>query len=78
MKAQYVSSSNLDVVGYHRGNLIARFMSGAVYEYSKVPIRVFHEIVNAESPGVVFNVMVKGTYEYKKLTYDPFNHREAA
>lgn len=78
MIIKFVASSNVDALAYHRGHLYIRFQNGAVYEYDSVPIKLFHEISKADSPGREFNLRIRGHYEYRKLPFDLFTKRKVA
>ena len=43
------------------------FVSGAVYEYKKVPASVYDEMKSAFSKGVYLNKHIKGNYPFKKI-----------
>lgn len=68
----YVSSSNLDVIGYQNGSLFVRFKNGGCYEYKKVPFTQFDALQKVESAGKFLNSVIKPNFECVKLTTDPF------
>lgn len=80
MLRTHIVSSNIDVVGYHRGKIIVRFHSGGVYEYAKATLKNYLDFVKAESVGQYFHKHIKGKFEFTKLANDPFQHhlKEAA
>jgi len=43
------------------------FLSGAVYEYRKVPPKVYNAMKTAFSKGTYLNKYIKGQYSYKKI-----------
>ena len=43
------------------------FLSGAVYEYRKVPPSVYNAMKTAFSKGTYLNKYIKGQYSYKKI-----------
>jgi hypothetical protein len=47
--------------------LRVRFVSGLVYEYKKVPARIFRAMQRAGSKGTFLNQYIKGHYDYKKV-----------
>jgi hypothetical protein len=47
--------------------LRVRFVSGRVYDYEKVPERVFRAMKNADSKGTYLNEHIKGFYAFKKV-----------
>lgn len=52
-----VSSSTLRVV----------YVSGSVYDYKKVPAKVYHEMKKASSKGEFLNKEIKPNYEFEKI-----------
>ena len=76
MNTTYVASSNIDAIGYSLGTLYIRFKTGVCYEYHRVPFSLYEAMRNADSPGGEFHKMVKGQFEYRKLTADPFSAGE--
>ena len=69
----YTLSSNLDAIGYQKGTLYIRFNSGHVYGYAGVPFKVFKELLEAESAGQYFHKNVRTSFQYWKLSNDPFS-----
>ncbi len=63
------SSSCVRAVGYDsdQQDLTVRFPSGRRYVYRNVPAEVFTLLVDAESPGNVYNTEIKGRFEVKEL-----------
>ena len=47
--------------------LRVRFLSGAVYEYKKVPETVYNAMKAAFSKGTYLNKHIKGNYPFKKI-----------
>jgi hypothetical protein len=47
--------------------LRVRFVSGSVYDYKKVPYKVFREMKAAESKGIFLNQYIKKNYAFKKI-----------
>ena len=43
------------------------FMSGAVYEYYRVPPAVYDKFLAASSKGIFLNKFIKGIYRYVKI-----------
>ena len=72
MQNTFVSSSNLERVGYKYGKLFVQFKSGVSYMYDNVDFSVYHAMTAAESVGKFFNAFVRKSYPYQKLDYDPF------
>ena len=44
-----------------------RFVSGLIYEYKKVPAKIFKAMQQAGSKGTFLNQFIKGHYDYKKI-----------
>lgn len=78
MISQEIVSSNIEHAGHHRGDLYIRFKSGITYKYDKVPLKVYQEMVAAESAGHYFHTDIRGKYNYTKLEHDPFKPAAAA
>ncbi|MEP7277939.1 MAG: DUF4142 domain-containing protein, partial [Bacteroidota bacterium] len=53
------------------------FVSGAVYDYKKVPAAIYQDLKTASSKGVHLNTHIKGNYAFKKIKY-PICKRKAA
>ncbi len=55
---------------YNAGNatLRIRFLSGPVYEYQKVPPKIFTAMQRARSKGKFLDQYIKGNYEYQKIS----------
>ena len=64
-----VESSNIASVGYDQldGILEIEFNSGAIYQYEKVPIRVYDVMMKADSVGKYFNTHIKSKYNYRRV-----------
>lgn len=72
MEKTYVTSSNIDQLGYYQGTLFIQFKSGAAYKYDQAPYHVYQILAKAESVGSAFHRFVKGRYRYTKLEANPF------
>ncbi len=46
------------------------FVSGAVYDYYRVPAKKFRDMQKASSKGTYLNKHIKSHYRYRKI-YDP-------
>ena len=68
----FVTSSNIDSVGYDEDTLFVRFKSGESYSYDGVPFFHFDGMTKAESVGKYFHRHVKGYFRYTHLKHDPF------
>ncbi len=69
MKRETVKSSNLKSVGYDKsvGILEIEFNNGGIYQYSKVPENIFHELMKAPSHGKYFLRFIRDKYPTKKV-----------
>lgn len=65
----YVDSSNVHSMWYDPEEqlLRVRFLSGAEYEYYRVPERIFIALLNANSHGSKFWKLVRNTFRYDRL-----------
>jgi Na+/citrate or Na+/malate symporter len=56
-------------MNYNAGSSILRirFVSGLIYEYQKVPEKIFRAMQRAGSKGNFLNRYIKGNYDYKKI-----------
>jgi len=43
------------------------FQSGSIYDYLKVPAKVYNEMKTASSKGEFLNKHIKPVYEYEKI-----------
>lgn len=62
-----VSSSDLNSVGFEKGELYIQFNSGGLYVYSNVPEQVYRELLSASSHGRYFHTHIKNSYSYRKI-----------
>jgi hypothetical protein len=69
MERTPVTSTNLCSVGYDTDNQIfeVEFNSGAVYQYTNVPIGEYEGLLNSDSKGKYFNANIKNRYSFVKL-----------
>lgn len=61
-----VKSSNVEAIGHAGDRLFVRFKSGHTYSYEGVPASLYHEGLQAESPGRWFREHVRGKYRHKQ------------
>jgi len=69
-----VVSSNISHVGYDetKGILVVKFKAGATYEYDKVPVLEFQNLLKAESIGKYFSSKIRNKYVTRKIdSFDP-------
>lgn len=64
MPSTVISSFHYDAA---RKTLIVVYLSGAMYEYLKVPQEVYEQMRNAFSKGTFLNKYIKPGYPYKKV-----------
>lgn len=64
-----VRSSNLRSVGYDAVTKVleVEFMSSGVYQYSGVPVHVYHSLMTAISHGEYFSSHIRNVYPYRKV-----------
>jgi hypothetical protein len=69
MKRQYVNSTSIRSIGYDESakTLEVKFIDGDVYQYFKVPEKIYHELLTADSIGAYLNKEIKGKFEYRKI-----------
>lgn len=70
MSMHFVTSTLVDSVGYHNGNLYIQFKNGNLYEYFNVPFRHYQGILAAESVGKYYGKYIRGQYPRKKIDYN--------
>lgn len=68
----YLTSSNLDCIGWLADKLFIRFKTGESYSYDDCPRDYFHALQSVESSGKFFCRFVRGKFSYTKLPSDPF------
>jgi hypothetical protein len=70
IEKQFVSSSNIEALGYDEASQILRvwFTTGTAYDYSNVPKIEFETLFYAPSIGAYFNRNIKGAYPYNKIS----------
>ncbi len=69
MKRTTVSSSDLASVGYDSISRVLEieFLKGGIYQYSKVPDRIYQGLMSASSKGIYLNTYIKGQYDYRRI-----------
>jgi KTSC domain len=69
MERAPVTSTNICSVGYDTDNQIleVEFNSGAVYQFTSVPLGEYEGLLNADSKGKYFNANIKNRYSYVRL-----------
>jgi hypothetical protein len=64
MPSSVVASFSYDSA---RSALRVFFVSGSVYDYLRVPQKVYDEMKESGSKGTFLNLKIKGTYPFKKV-----------
>lgn len=69
--SQFVTSSNLDEVGYddEKETMDITFLSGSTYRYFDVPMDEYEQLIKASSKGRYFWRNIRDNYSYKRLSY---------
>ncbi len=69
MQRTHVVSSNLRSVGYNLGSQVLEieFHSGSIYQYSRVPERVYTELMMAPSKGKYHHRYIRERYAYRQI-----------
>ncbi|MES2429381.1 MAG: KTSC domain-containing protein [Bacteroidota bacterium] len=69
IEKQYITSSNIEAVGYDEDSQTLRiwFLNGSVYDYSGVGIMEFEGLRDAPSLGSYLYQNIKGQYPYEKV-----------
>lgn len=62
-----IKSTSIQAIGWEEGKLRIDFNNGTVYEYNDVPRNVFSELLNAKSPGKIFQSLVRPKYQGRKV-----------
>lgn len=65
MPSSVIANMNYD---QQTGTLRIRFVSGLVYEYKKVPEKIFRAMKSAGSKGTFLNQYIKGHYDFIKIS----------
>lgn len=65
MPSSVVAAINYDPV---TSTLRIIFVSGMVYDYKNVPVKVFNAMKTASSKGTFLNRHIKGKYEFEKIS----------
>ncbi len=65
----FTNSSNLEHAKYDETNqkLTIGFKTGALYEYTDVPMDVWEGLINASSAGSFFHQAIRGAFNYARV-----------
>jgi len=69
MKLLKVISSSVDSIGYKNGILEVQFKNGECYIYSRVPKKIYNQLMKADSIGTFLNKLIKPNYTYIYLPW---------
>lgn len=69
----YVTSSNIDAIGFDNNTLSILFKSGISYAYKGVTQTMFEAMKAVESVGRYFHQHIKDKFTHTKLEINPFN-----
>ncbi len=47
--------------------LMITFVSGKMYEYKNVPLKVYNAMIASGAKGIYFNQHIKGQYDFQKV-----------
>lgn len=66
---EYVKSSTIEAISYLKKTKKLRisFKSGAVYQWSRVPLKKYKGLLESESKGRYFSQEIKGRYSSVKI-----------
>lgn len=68
MIMHYVSSSNLDAVGYDPSSQTLRIQfHNGTYDYFNVPPKIYQDLMSAGSKGAYHARYIKDSYPYRRL-----------
>lgn len=69
IEKKYVSSSNIEAVGYDEISETLRvwFLNGSIYDYRGVKAMEYEGLKNAPSVGSYLHINIKGQYPYEKV-----------
>ena len=63
-----VDSTAIERIGWETGMMDVHFKDGRSYRYYGIPESVYEEVLDADSIGRAFNIMIKDKYEYMDTT----------
>lgn len=69
MQRVFVESTTLGSAGHdaHSTVLELQFRNGAVYQYFRVPRRIYDDLLRADSKGGYFNQNIRGRYPHQRI-----------
>lgn len=70
MKRTHVNSTSISSIGYDEltQTLEVKFLeNGEIYQYLKVPKKIYKELLSADSIGAYLNKEIKTKFKFKKV-----------
>lgn len=69
MQRVFVESATLGSAGHDARSTVLelQFRNGAVYQYFRVPRRIYCDLLRADSKGGYFNQNIRGKYPYQRI-----------
>lgn len=69
MRCEYVKSSGIKSIGYDPAEKVleVEFLTGHVYQYFKVPKKIYLAFISADSKGRYFDYSIRDYYAFKKI-----------
>lgn len=68
--ADIKGSSTVAGVGWENESLYVDFIKGTRYRYDGVPVKVYEDMIKADSVGQFLHREIKGRYNFTKLPTD--------
>jgi hypothetical protein len=64
-----LNSTTLTRVAYQMGSALLEleFRDGSVYHYAQVPEALHHDLLRADSPGLYFNLRIRGRFPHLRV-----------
>jgi len=68
-KIKILDSDACDFIGYDKNTKLLRiqYIGGKIYEYFKVPIMFFTNLITAESVGRYINAEIKPNFQFRMI-----------
>lgn len=64
---EFPASRQVSSVIYNGQDIIVVFKNGTIYQYNKVPKKLWDGLIAAESAGKYLNSEIKGTYTFEQI-----------
>ena len=64
-----VVSSSINSIGYNQADEIleVEFSRGAIYKYYDVPVKIYNDLIGAESIGRYFSKKIARVYRFEEM-----------